>query len=122
MAAMRMLCKDPDLPEGEVDLTRKLATYIHKAEDAAATPVVDGGENHIGELLLPLVVDPELEQLRAGAVRPHLDAQPAGEIIVPRPHRELQPCAEDFGCDRDVHRQHKPTRVQCPMDLLRSPP
>jgi len=38
-------------------------------EDAAAPPVVDGGEDDVGELLFAVAEDGEAEQLGAGAVR-----------------------------------------------------
>jgi hypothetical protein len=72
---------------------RKGVLVAHR-EDVAVTPVVDGSEDYVGELLLALVVDSQLEQLGAGSVWPHLDAEPAGEIIMMRPHR--QPLLEEL--------------------------
>ena len=60
----------------------------HVGQQVQVTAIkLDRGEDDVRELLFVLAIDAELEHLGAGAVRPELDSQLAGNSVVLAPER-----------------------------------
>src|SRR5579875_1850410 len=57
-------------------------------EDGAFAAILERREDHVGQFLVALTEDAELEQLRTGAVRSQLDTELFAKLVVLAPHRQ----------------------------------